>query len=436
MSEIVIDVQHLSKMYKLGSIGSHSLRQDISHWWQRTVLKKEETPIEDEFETDVKKQPYIWALKDVSFTVKQGESLGIIGSNGSGKSTLLKVIARIVQPTSGAVRGRGKISSILEVGTGFHQELTGRENIYTSGYILGMSKSDIKSKFDEIVAFSGVEKFIDTPVKRYSSGMYVRLAFAVAAHLEPDILIVDEVLAVGDAEFQKKCMGRMQQVSDKEGRTVLFVSHNMQAVSNLCSHAIWLHKGKLRDAGQAHKVIHSYISSFKQDADVIRYNTPDKAPGNKYIKLKSVFIHASNKAANDIITVNTPVEMNFEFWCYLSECNLNINVILTTDNGICVFNMGTKNTNAGTGELSLKSYIPAHLLNNKTYYVSLKVIKNNSTPIYEFENCASFEVEDVQREMAYYGEWPGVIRPQIESHLLFKESAIDKDIVTDSYKQL
>ena len=225
--ETVLEVENLSKLYRLGAIGTGSLRQDLQYWWNKAILRKDNPFFQQQLEEAERTNQLIWALRDVSFSLRKGEALGIIGSNGSGKSTLLKIISRIVQPTRGVVRGKGKVSSILEVGTGFHNELSGRENIYNSGYILGMSREEIRAKFDEIVAFSGIEKFIDTPVKRYSSGMYVRLAFAVAAHLEPDILIVDEVLAVGDAEFQKKCMGKMQEVSASNGRTILFVSHNM-----------------------------------------------------------------------------------------------------------------------------------------------------------------------------------------------------------------
>ena len=232
MSDIAIQVENISKLYRLGTIGSGSLRRDMQWWWERQVLNKENPNNYIRGGKKVDNTELIWALKNVDFEIKEGETLGIIGQNGAGKSTLLKILSRIVKPTEGIVRGRGSISSLLEVGTGFHAELTGRENIFISGHILGMKKTEISSKFDEIVDFAGVGAFIDTPVKRYSSGMYVRLAFAVAAHLEPDILIVDEVLAVGDAEFQKKCLGKMNDATSKSGRTIIFVSHNLQAVQN------------------------------------------------------------------------------------------------------------------------------------------------------------------------------------------------------------
>ena len=243
VSDIVLSVENLWKQYRLGVVGASSLREDVGRWLAK--LRGKEDPSLKVGETKDRgnlKGQYVWALQDINFEVKRGEVLGIIGKNGAGKSTLLKILSKVTTPTKGVIRTKGRIASLLEVGTGFHPELTGRENIFLNGAILGMTKNDIRKKFDEIVEFSGVGKYIDTPVKRYSSGMYVRLAFAVAAHLDPEILIVDEVLAVGDAEFQKKCLGKMKDVSG-EGRTVLFVSHNMAAVQTLCNRGLVLHKG-------------------------------------------------------------------------------------------------------------------------------------------------------------------------------------------------
>jgi len=259
MSNTVISVEHLTKRYDLGVIGTGTLARDLNRWWARLHGKPDPyTRIgqRDHFERIGES---ILALDDVSFTVQQGEALGIIGKNGAGKSTLLKILSRVTAPTSGVVKVKGRIGSLLEVGTGFHPELTGRENVYLNGAILGMRKDEVDRKFDEIVDFSGVEKFIDTPVKRYSSGMYVRLAFAVAAHLDPEILVVDEVLAVGDAEFQKKCLGKMGDVAG-EGRTVLFVSHNMAAIQTLCPEAILLLEGKIDARGPAESVISNYLN--------------------------------------------------------------------------------------------------------------------------------------------------------------------------------
>ncbi len=258
----VIKVENLSKYYRLGLIGGKTLHDDLNRWWAR--VRKQPDPLLKIGQEDRRNGngEYIWALQDVSFEVKQGEIVGIIGRNGAGKSTLLKILSRITAPTSGQVKVKGRIASLLEVGTGFHPELTGRENIYLNGAILGMKKAEIDRKFDEIVAFAEVEKFIDTPVKRYSSGMHVRLAFAVAAHLEPEILVVDEVLAVGDIAFQKKCLGKMGDVA-KAGRTVLFVSHNMAAVQNLCNKAMLLNTGRIDHAGSVNETISMYVGDVE-----------------------------------------------------------------------------------------------------------------------------------------------------------------------------
>ncbi len=255
-----IQVDDLSKLYRLGLVGTRTIAEDVNKLWAK--MRGKEDPYLKVGESNVRSakgiSEYVWALKDINFEVGHGERFGIIGKNGAGKSTLLKILSRVASPTKGRVRLNGRVASLLEVGTGFHAELTGRDNIFLNGAILGMTQSEIKKKFDSIVDFSGVERYIDTPVKRYSSGMYVRLAFAVAAHLEPEILIVDEVLAVGDAEFQKKCLGKMHDVSEKEGRTVLFVSHNLQAIRNLCQKAIILNNGEMYDSGSAEECLKTY----------------------------------------------------------------------------------------------------------------------------------------------------------------------------------
>ncbi len=260
MPENIVEVENLSKLYKLGAIGTGTISHDLNRWW--ATLRKLQDPYlaagQTNNRTSSSNTGYVWSLKDINFQIKQGEIFGIIGSNGAGKSTLLKIISKITKPTSGVIRLGGRIASLLEVGTGFHPELTGRENIFLNGAILGMRKQEIKNRFDEIVSFSGVEKYIDTPVKKYSSGMYVRLAFAVAAHLEPDILIIDEVLAVGDAEFQAKCLGKMKDVSANQGRTVLFVSHNIAAIRQLCQQALLLEHGLQKATGTITDVIASY----------------------------------------------------------------------------------------------------------------------------------------------------------------------------------
>jgi len=258
----VISVENISKQYRLGEISTGTISHDLNRWWAK--LRGKEDPYSKIGSVNDRSQKadsdYVWSLKDVSFDVKQGEVLGVIGRNGAGKSTLLKVLSKVTKPTSGNIKVKGRIASLLEVGTGFHPELTGRENIFLNGAILGMTKAEIRSKFDEIVAFSGCERYIDTPVKRYSSGMYVRLAFAVAAHLEPEILIIDEVLAVGDAEFQKKCLGKMKDVAG-EGRTVLFVSHNMGAIRGLCTQGVFMEYGEVKGLGDINNVVDMYLAS-------------------------------------------------------------------------------------------------------------------------------------------------------------------------------
>lgn len=257
----VIKVEGVSKQYRLGKVGTGSIAHDLNRWWHRVRGKEDPyLKIGEVNDRAVKgNSEYVWALKDISFEVKEGEILGIIGRNGAGKSTLLKILSRTTLPTHGTIKAKGRIASLLEVGTGFHPELTGRENIFLNGAILGMSKNEIAAKFDEIVDFSGVERYIDTPVKRYSSGMYVRLAFAVAAHLEPEILVIDEVLAVGDLEFQKKCLGKIEQVASNDRRTVLFVSHNMSAIRSLCNKAILIKNGKIEIEGATQMVAARYL---------------------------------------------------------------------------------------------------------------------------------------------------------------------------------
>jgi lipopolysaccharide transport system ATP-binding protein len=268
VAETIIKVENLSKRYKLGTIGTGTLSHDLKRWWQRKRGKEDEYLRMDESQAGGE----YWALKGVDFDIKAGDAVGIIGRNGAGKSTLLKILSRVTAPTRGGVKIGGRLASLLEVGTGFHPELTGRENIFMNGAIMGMTKAEIRGKIDEIIDFSGVEQYIDTPVKRYSSGMYVRLAFAVAAHLESEILIVDEVLAVGDAEFQKKCLGKMGDVSKNEGRTVLFVSHHLSTVKDLCNTGIILNKGRVDYMGSSNEAVNQFLASFRRNTLFERNN--------------------------------------------------------------------------------------------------------------------------------------------------------------------
>lgn len=300
MSNIAIKAENLSKAYQLGEIGTGTISRDLERWYAR--IRGKEDPFlrigETNDRTSKGSSDIVWSLKDINFEIEQGDAVGIIGRNGAGKSTLLKVLSRVTSPTSGRITGKGRIASLLEVGTGFHPELTGRENIYLNGAILGMRKKEITRKFDEIVDFAGVERYIDTPVKRYSSGMYVRLAFAVAAHLESEILIVDEVLAVGDAEFQKKCLGKMGEVSKGEGRTVLFVSHNMDAVLSLTNHSLLLDRGKGIIFSNTNEVISKYLS--KNDELDIYFNDSSK----KEIYFRKIFLTKNTLVYDEPLTIN------------------------------------------------------------------------------------------------------------------------------------
>ena len=281
MSNVILKVENISKQYRLGLIGTGTISHDLNRWWHR--LRGKDDPYlkigEKNNRSEKGESNYVWALRDINFEVQQGEVLGIIGKNGAGKSTLLKILSKVTNPTTGVIRSKGRIASLLEVGTGFHPELTGKENIFLNGAILGMTKTEITSKLDEIVDFSGCERYINTPVKRYSSGMKVRLAFAVAAHLEPEILVVDEVLAVGDAEFQKKAIGKMQDISKGEGRTVLFVSHDMAAVADLCKRGILLENGEIVKEGEAYDVIDFYLSKNEEVSNFYSFVELKRATG-------------------------------------------------------------------------------------------------------------------------------------------------------------
>ena len=320
MSDIVIKVENLWKQYRYGTISHATLKKDFQSWWARFRGKEDPNLPIDYMQSAKRHVPSsmpqtpdrFWALEDITFDVKQGEILGIIGKNGAGKSTLLKIISRVTTPTRGQIKIKGRVACLLEVGTGFHPELTGRENIYLNGAILGMSNAEIKKKFDEIVDFAGVGEFIDTPVKRYSSGMYIRLGFSVAAHLDPEILLVDEVLAVGDAEFQKKCLGKMSEVS-RGGRTVFFVSHNMLAVKKLCMKAVLLDRGKNICLEDTSSVIERYLSGKSEYSGEISWNNPEEAPGNHQVRLKAVRVVSDGEVSGSPL-VSKDIEIQIDYW--------------------------------------------------------------------------------------------------------------------------
>lgn len=388
---VVIKVENLGKSYRLGAFGKQSFMSEI----------KDGQPNDNLF----------WALRDVSFDVLDGEVLGIIGKNGAGKSTLLKLLSRITAPTVGSIKIKGRVASLLEVGTGFHPELTGRENVFLNGAILGMKTKEIASKFDEIVEFSGVKKFIDTPVKRYSSGMYVRLAFAVAAHLEPEVLIIDEVLAVGDAEFQKKCLGKMGEVA-KGGRTVLFVSHNMQAVQSLCKQTILLEGGKMVEKGPSHSVVNNYLSRTTLAVSRRAWDDPATAPGAEGAIFKSVELVLPE--GKDFVDVTTPFGIRVNFVNSGGHRKLNLVVRLYTMASECIFNTVSDCHEFGNGEIEGTCYVPGDLLNYGVYSIMILIVKDTSRELYELHDALQFEVHDKRSNQSWFGDWPGYVRPRME----------------------
>ncbi len=308
-----IEFNHVGKQYRLGLVSTRTLSHDLNRWWQTAVLKKEDPYLkigETNDRTTVGNSEYVWALRDIDFKVEQGDVVGIIGKNGAGKSTLLKLLSKVTGPTVGSIRARGRIGSLLEVGTGFHPEMTGRENIFMNGAIMGMSKAEVSRKLDEIIDFSGCERYIDTPVKRYSSGMTVRLGFAVAAHLEPEILVVDEVLAVGDAEFQKKAIGKMQDVSRGEGRTVLFVSHNMASIRNLCHRGIILENGSVLFDGDVNDAINTYLNRFSIDEHLLIKDAIIMK--SSFIEISSIKINGTEKPESTIVSNQELLDIEIE----------------------------------------------------------------------------------------------------------------------------
>jgi lipopolysaccharide transport system ATP-binding protein len=379
LSDIAIKVENLSKLYRLGSIGTGSIASDLTRWWAN-VRGKEDPFAKIAVNNDRSQKSdseYVWSLKDIDFEIKKGDAVGIIGRNGAGKSTLLKILSRVTTPTTGSVKINGRVASLLEVGTGFNPELTGRENIYMNGAILGMSRREITSKMEEIVEFSGVAGYIDTPVKRYSSGMYVRLAFAVAAHLEPDILIIDEVLAVGDAEFQKKCLGKMQDVNNKEGRTVLFVSHNMAAVQKLCNKGIVLHNGVLSYQGSNNQALKQYLQSsqtVENQTGQIQWED-ENAPGDN-VKLISIRLLDENDVPNNLFYLDRPIFVEITYKCIEEFSNIRLAVQLLDEYESVVFTT----TDEGSAEEKRKKgkhvstvTIPANLLNKNRYFVFIHI---------------------------------------------------------------
>ena len=408
----IITVEGVSKRYTIGRKESYgSLRDEVmdalSSPFRRLFGGAESAP-----------DPSVWALKDVSFEVFEGDVLGIIGRNGAGKSTLLKILSRITEPTEGRIEMRGRIASLLEVGTGFHPELTGRENIFMNGALLGMSSREIKAKFDEIVAFSEIEKFLDTPVKRYSSGMYVRLAFAVAAHLEPEILIVDEVLAVGDSAFQKKCLGKMGEVA-KGGRTVLFVSHNMAAVRGLCTSALLISQGMLLKKGPTAEIVDSYFATASEGVDCGEVNWQDRstAPGGKEMKLVSIRLLDPENTPRSTFDTGKPVRVEVTYEIFETVRGMRVIAQIINSEGIIAFSSTDHNSRpaeSAPGVYRTVCTIPGGLLNSGLYYVLVHSGCPGVKVLVQGKEFIRFNAEKTGEHGSLFPEkWPGVVAPKL-----------------------
>ena len=423
MTDIAIRCESLAKQYRIGEREPYrTLRDAITNavTSPRRLLRSSGRD-----SSNGSKGLNFWALKDVSFEIKRGEVLGIIGRNGAGKSTLLKILSRITEPTCGYADTWGRVGSLLEVGTGFHPELTGRDNIFLNGAILGMRRFEIARKFDEIVAFAEVEKFIDTPVKRYSSGMYVRLAFAVAAHLEPEILFVDEVLSVGDASFQKKCLGKMGDVA-RQGRTIVFVSHNMTAVQSLCDRVLWLDQGSVRQDGPAGSVMSAYLAQSLQHVGESFWRDPKDAPGNDVVRIRKASVRTENHKGTvgsepELITVRTPLVLEFEYWILQAGYRLSLSLHLFGADGARAFNTFPLSEPLWNGLpfpvglFRSCCHIPGQLLNDGTYRVQLLVVEDQSVELFSMDDALVFEVQDARsREVQWHGKILGAVRPMLD----------------------
>lgn len=398
---IAIEFQNVGKQYRLGLVGTGTLQHDINRWWQTSILGKEDPYLKiGEVNDRATKghSDYVWALKDISFKVEQGDVVGIIGKNGAGKSTLLKLLSHITAPSTGRIDYRGRIASLLEVGTGFHGEMTARQNIYMNGSIMGMTRHEIDSKLDEIIDFAGIERYIDTPVKRFSSGMTVRLGFAVAAFLEPEILVVDEVLAVGDAEFQKKAIGKMKDVSSQGGRTVLFVSHNMASIKALCNHGILLENGLLKTTGNIEDVVTEYISGYDLSTRRKEWNLD----ANKPASFKSIHIYVEGKSDDQLIDMTDTIKVDIEY--YVKEELKHTNICFSvykesillfhswdTDNCMEIEAIRKKGLHKTTFELP-NSLLPG------TYNVRVDIGRPNIGVIQAKEDCLQFEISNIMTE--------------------------------------
>lgn len=423
-----IEFNNISKQYRLGLVSTKTLSHDLDRWWKVSVMHKEDPYLKIGSVNDrssAADSEYVWALKDIDFKVEQGDVVGIIGKNGAGKSTLLKLLSKITAPTTGTINARGRIGALLEVGTGFHPEMTGRENIYLNGAIMGMSKQEITRKLDEIVDFSGCERYIDTPVKRYSSGMTVRLGFAVAAHLEPEILVVDEVLAVGDAEFQKKAIGKMQDVSRGEGRTVLFVSHNMTAVKSLCKRGIILKNGLLVDDGDVDSIVTNYL---RGDSAIDNHKSWDKPVyANNGFELLEIGVRRKGADFSDTMRMDQEIEIVIRYKLSRVFENFWITMHLKNDQGVKLFSFSGAgrcyDKHHEAGEYTQVCHIPARFFNWGNFSLDFMAFeqKGNTEVLVNESDIVSFTVANRLVALGgYMGKEPGDITPLFD----FEETCI------------
>ncbi len=423
-----IEFNNISKQYRLGLVSTRTLSHDLNRWWQTAVLHREDPYLKIGSTNDrstAADSEYVWALKDIDFKVEQGDVVGIIGKNGAGKSTLLKLLSRVTGPTTGTIKAQGRIGSLLEVGTGFHPEMTGRENIYMNGAILGMTKQEISRKIDEIVDFSGCERYIDTPVKRYSSGMTVRLGFAVAAHLDPEILVVDEVLAVGDAEFQKKAIGKMQDVSKGEGRTVLFVSHNMTSIKALCKRGVILQNGLLIDDGPVDSVVSHYLRGDNEIDNYKSWVVPEiKKQG---FELLEIGIRKKNGDYSEVMRMDQELELVMRYRLNQAVDKFWITLHMKNEQGNKIFSFSGAgrcyDVHHETGEYLQTCTIPANFLNWGNYAIDFMAFQqvNNIEVLANEYDLISFTLANRQVAIGgYMGKEPGDVTPKFD----FKEEKV------------
>ncbi len=421
----IVEVQHLSKLYRLGSIGARSLRETVDRIAAKFRPTPAPLPPKPGAQVSAGRQGAtegtFWAIKDISFTATSGQVVAIVGRNGAGKSTLLKILSRITEPTSGKAILRGRLASLLEVGTGFHHDLTGRENIFLNGAILGMRRWEITRKLDEIIDFAEVGAFIDTPVKRYSSGMFVRLAFAVAAHLEPEILFIDEVLAVGDAAFQRKCLGKMGEVATKQGRTVFFVSHNMGAIRSLCEHAILIEHGRMTFEGAPAEVIRRYLAGTAAEGEhngEVNWEEQDDAPGNEDIALRKLRLLDAAGNVTNTFEADQPVTIEVTYEVRQRLRGARIQLQLGTQEGEIAFQSTDHHFQGEVlepGRYQSTCTLPAALLNRRRYTLSVQCDIPGERYVLPMAEYLTFDVSGVGNQASSFPEpWPGVVCPRAD----------------------